>query len=92
MVRVKFTGDHATSEDCDDSSSLAKIPTCSEEDLEPFQMPDCYFKNKLVNDLEPVTEHSTPEFTLAPDHFLFTSESVGEGHPGRYFTRETSPE
>ena len=28
--------------------------------------------------------HATP--ALAPGHFLFTSESVGEGHPGKLFS------
>ena len=83
MVLGKFTGDHPALEDCDDSS-LGKIPTCSEEDLEPFQMPDCCVDGKCVDDLEPVTENSSPAFTLAPGHFLFTSESVGEGHPGKF--------
>lgn len=28
------------------------------------------------------TAHPAPAAGLAPGHFLFTSESVGEGHPG----------
>lgn len=38
--------------------------------------------SKMLN--ENVEEKTIPDFAPQPHHFLFTSESVGEGHPGFY--------
>jgi len=33
--------------------------------------------------------NGTAHAGLAPGHFLFTSESVGEGHPGKFLPQGT---
>lgn len=37
----------------------------------------------LISDPESPPGSHFPPYTPEPGHFLFTSESVGEGHPGR---------
>jgi hypothetical protein len=41
------------------------------------------FSSLSVDNMRPFNnEHEIPAYTPEPGHFLFTSESVGEGHPG----------
>lgn len=41
------------------------------------------FASFSVDSMRPFNkDHEIPAYTPEPGHFLFTSESVGEGHPG----------
>lgn len=65
-----------------ESTIGSPMNTCNSQDLEPFRTPECRI-TVPVDKLEPISKAAIPPASLAPNHFLFTSESVGEGHPDK---------